>query len=103
MSLSDRLRDEEPIHQTENFAVCVGTLSQGDWKGNEGYLVINKRTNVVEGELTVEFAAIRTLRELETELEAALENKQAEVKGEVSFEDMLAKLAEKHGETSSGE
>ena len=101
----EQLSGEEFIHETASFGIILGKLrSKGDWQGLTGYLLVNKRTDVVEGEFTVEFAAIRTMRELETELEAALENKTSQEAvdehGEMSFPEMLERLAQKQKEDS---
>ena len=90
-------QSNEYIHETADYGVFVGEMrADGELKGLEGYLIRNKRTGVIEGELTVEFAALRTIRELQTELEAALENKKVAARDveqdEMSFSEMLERL-----------
>ena len=87
---------EKAIHSTNDFAVCIGKMSLGDWRGTEGYLVVNKRTGVVEGEISVEFSAIKTIKDLQTELDAVLEGTKAAKQEELSFPEMLDRLKLKH-------
>ena len=100
-----QLQGDQFIHETEFFGVEIGKLrSKGDWQGLKGYLLVNKDTQVIEGEFTVEFAAVRTMRELQTELEAALENKQSTEQGaepelnQDDFEALVRRLAEEQTE-----
>lgn len=97
----ESLAPAEPIclHETSDFEVEIVTLKLGDWKGLEGYGVFNKRTSVREAEVTVEYAAIRTMRTLQQELSAALEDTEgypSEPNMEDDFGDVLTRLAEQH-------
>ncbi len=90
------------LHETKDYEVQKGVMTGGDWKGRYGYLVVNKRTEVVEGELSVEAGAINTIMELQELLDAALARQSGEqvTKSEapVDVEDLMKRLKDKFGE-----
>ena len=98
MSLFD-ITEETPIHETQDFGVYVGQMRpvHKDEQTYMGYLLVNKRTGVIEAQGTLEYNAITAMRQLQTELEAALDGKAASEVGDVTFEDVMARLAERGG------
>lgn len=97
-NLSSRVEGKTPIHETADYAVYVGEMiAEGELKGITGYLIHNNRTGVIEGEMNVEFAALRTIKDLQVQLDAALEGLPGPShvgNEEVSFEEMLQRLGQ---------
>lgn len=96
---------EDPIHETEDFAVFVDTLrpASKDEITHSGYLLVNKRTKVVEAQGTLEYNAITAMRNLQTELDAALEGKEAADAGEADFDEVLRRLRQRGIVPETGE
>jgi hypothetical protein len=54
------------IYETDDYEVIVGSCRlDSPFKGLDGYLIRNKQTGVVEGEVSVEHAAIETAQEVQ--------------------------------------
>lgn len=68
------LTRDNVVFSTDDYVVTVGEILHGDRKGADCYLLINTRTNVVEGELGTEFTAINVARECQRSLDEALED-----------------------------
>lgn len=67
-----RFKDKAPLHETKDYGIYVGAMVDKSWEGQRGYLLGNKRTGVVEGELSVEYVAIKTMRDVQEELDKVL-------------------------------
>lgn len=90
----DQLDGTDPIHETEDYAVYIGELRcKGDWCGLEGYLVANKQTCIIEGEVTIEYAAIKAANDLQRDRDDFMRaSKRAEEEDSMSFDEMLEQL-----------
>lgn len=84
------LSSAEPIYETEYYEVLVGEcVIDSPFKGTMGYLLRNKRTGVIEGEVTGESTAIKVANQIQAELEQAIEAPDEFGK---NFEDVMREL-----------
>lgn len=80
MSSEDRYMEEgEVIFRTDNYRVEIGMFRLGEWEGKRGYLIINNRTGVAEGEVNVEAVAIRATKDMDEELTRVLSGEDDEI------------------------
>lgn len=83
------------IYDTKHYKVEIGEcVLEGPWKGIEAYLVINKRTGVLEGEVSIEKVARQMCIDLSNELEDHLNNPDSGHDEDTDFDNLLAALAE---------
>lgn len=92
----DEFEDEEPLYETEAYQVEVGLFRIGEWEGVIGYLIRNKATWVVEGEINVFHAACEVADNLTQDL-ADYQGKviRSPEDPEAAFEDALGRLKDK--------
>ncbi len=89
MSLFEFQEGVPPLHTTKDFAVYVGPMQDSEWRGRTGYLLVNLRTHVIEGECSVEYAAIRTMHDVQAALTETISSGSGPVVSDDQFEQMI--------------
>lgn len=83
------------IYETDLYQVEVGEcVLEGPWKGLDAYLIRNKRTNVLEGEISIEAAARKMCNQLTEELQANLDNPEEGYDEDEAFQKFLNGLSD---------
>ena len=101
MSLSNDLIpyptfEGEPLHSSSDFEVHIGPWPTPMWEGQQGYHIVNKRTNVIEGVLGTEGMAIQELQAMQQQLDQATSGGgPITTDDDAAFQEMMQRLGNK--------